>query len=320
MTFYRNTVWFMKGLKEYTKAGYETASAHFNAADLEGVDCAGRHYMVTGSNSGLGLSVATSVAAKGGTVHMVCRNVEAAEKAKEGIVAATGNDKVHVHHLDLSKTADVFTFAEKFSENPGKLDVLVNNAGCMINTRTVTEDGKLEKNFATNTLGTYCLTEALLPLIKSSSEGRVVTVSSGGMLVSRLDLSDLQSEKTFDGTMAYSQQKRHQVILSRLWSQQHPTVHWSSVHPGWADTPAVRSSMPGFHAKMGDRLRSTEQGADTIAWLALARPDPARASGLFWQDRAAVSEHLPLACTRAKEAEEAQLVEVLREMAEGYRS
>ena len=56
MTFYRNVVWFMKGMKEYTKGGYETASKKFNPSDLE-VDCSGLSYMITGANSGLGKQV-----------------------------------------------------------------------------------------------------------------------------------------------------------------------------------------------------------------------------------------------------------------------
>ena len=64
----------------------------------------------------------------------------------------------------------------------------------MVNQREVVEDG-LDKNFATNTLGTYILTAGLLPLLEQSEQPRVVTVSSGGMLVQKLNLDDLQFEK-----------------------------------------------------------------------------------------------------------------------------
>ena len=56
MTFFRNVVWFCKGLKEYTKSGFETASKKFNPSDLD-VDCHGLSYMITGANSGLGKQV-----------------------------------------------------------------------------------------------------------------------------------------------------------------------------------------------------------------------------------------------------------------------
>lgn len=321
MSFYRNVVWYMKGLKEYTRGGYEAACKEFMAADLDGIDLSGKQYLITGSNSGIGCSMAESLAALGGSVHLVCRNMESANKAKAEIIQKTGNENVFVHHLDLSNTSSIFKFTEKFKNQPGQLDVLINNAGCMVNTRQMTSDGKLELNFATNTLGTYCLTSALLPLISKSAEGRVVTVSSGGMLVSKLDLSDLQSEKVakFDGTMVYSQNKRQQVVMTEQWAAQYPGIHFSVMHPGWADTPAVRSSMPEFHKKMESKLRTPAQGADTTVWLAASPAALKQPSGKFFQDRKVVSEHLPLACTRASSEDHAELMWQLEELAVHYR-
>ncbi|KAB7505095.1 hypothetical protein Anas_08618 [Armadillidium nasatum] len=91
------------------------------------------------------------------------------------------------------------------------------NAGCMINQKELTEEG-LEKNFATNTLGMHLLTTGLVPLLQKSKNPRVVTVSSGGMLVQKLKKDDLQFEQLlpFDGTMAYAQNKRQQVDYLRL--------------------------------------------------------------------------------------------------------
>ncbi|XP_054945477.1 dehydrogenase/reductase SDR family member 12 isoform X2 [Physeter macrocephalus] len=78
----------------------------------------------------------------------------------------------------------------------------------MVNKRELTEDG-LEKNFATNTLGVYVLTTALIPVLEKEHDPRVITVSSGGMLVQKLNTDDLQSERTaFDGTMVYAQNKK----------------------------------------------------------------------------------------------------------------
>ena len=94
----------------------------------------------------------------------------------------------------MSRPRDVASFVTKFSSDNGKLDVLVNNAGCMVNTREQTEEG-LDKNFATNSLGTFMLTAGLAPLLEQSPAPRVVTVSSGGMLVQKLDTGDLQSTK-----------------------------------------------------------------------------------------------------------------------------
>ncbi|KAF2350646.1 NAD(P)-binding domain, partial [Trinorchestia longiramus] len=153
-----------------------------------------------------------------------------------------------------------------------------------------------------------------------SSDGRVVTVSSGGMLTSKLQLQDLQSERgAFDGTMVYAQNKRQQVVMTRQWAAQHPGVHFSSMHPGWADTPAVRSSMPQFYEKMKNKLRTAEQGADTAVWLAVAKVARQQPSGLFFQDRCAVSEHLPLAWSHSRPEEEAELMTQLEALSQQYR-
>lgn len=305
-------------MKEYTNSGFVAASKNFTESDLD-VKCDGRSYMITGSNSGIGKQTALEIVKRGGTVHMVCRNPNTGEEAKQEMIETSGNNNIHLHILDLSKPTDVLKFAEKFSEENSKLDVLVNNAGCMVNTRETNKEG-LDMNFATNTLGTYLLTTSLLPLLEKSDQPRVVTVSSGGMLVQKLDVEDLQFQKLakYDGTMAYAQNKRQQVELTESLAGKHPGIHWSVMHPGWADTPAVRTAMPDFHAKMKDKLRSVEQGADTVVWLAVSPAAIQFESGQFWQDRVPVSAHLPLAWTRAGQAERDRLMASLEEFKEKF--
>uniref|UniRef100_A0A1A8RDA5 Dehydrogenase/reductase (SDR family) member 12 n=1 Tax=Nothobranchius rachovii TaxID=451742 RepID=A0A1A8RDA5_9TELE len=313
MSFYRNAVWFMKGLQEYTKSGYETAAKHFVPSDLD-VNLSGRSFIITGANSGIGKAAAQEIASRGGTIHMVCRDKGRAEAAKAEIIANSKNQNVHVHIVDMSSARQVWEFAQSFSQN-NVVHVLVNNAGCMVNQRELTEEG-LEKNFATNTLGTYILTTALIPALKKVEDPRVITVSSGGMLTQKLNVDDLQFEKgTFDGTMAYAQNKRQQVILTERWASQHKEIHFSSMHPGWADTPAVQSSMPSFHAKMQSRLRSEAMGADTVVWLAASAAATQNPSGLFFQDRKPVATHLPLALSRSSPQEEEKLLVELEEFA-----
>lgn len=307
----------MKGMQEYTRSGYESAAKRFNPTDLE-VNLSGRSFMITGANSGIGKATAQEIANRGGTVHMVCRNKGRADAAKDEIVEKSKNQDIHVHIVDMSNMRQVWEFAEGFSLN-NTLHVLINNAGCMINQRELTEEG-LEKNFATNTLGTYILTKALIPLLKKATDPRVVTVSSGGMLTQKLDLENLQFEKgTFDGTMAYAQNKRQQVILTERWAAQHKEIHFSSMHPGWADTPAVQTSMPSFHAKMQSRLRTEAMGADTVVWLAVSPSAPKQKSGLFFQDRTAVATHLPLAASRSTPQDEEKLVNILEEFAQKFK-
>jgi len=320
MSWFRNGVWALKGYKEYTAGGYLNAAKGFKAEDLN-VQLDGKSYMITGANSGIGKEAAVEIAKRGGVVHLVCRNPEYGEKAKQEIAESTGNSNIHLHILDMSLPSDVSAFARKFSEEHDKLDVLVNNAGCMVNTREETKDG-LEKNFATNTLGTHVITKGLIDILKKSDDPRVIIVSSGGMLVQKLNTDDLQFEKMtpFDGTMAYAQNKRQQIIMTEQYAKSEPGIKFYSMHPGWSDTPAVQNSMPDFHAKMKDKLRTVGQGADTIVWLAIANAAKEAQTGLFWQDRSPVSKHLPLAWTKSSPEEDAKLMAALDEFTKKFQN
>ncbi|XP_067014232.2 dehydrogenase/reductase SDR family member 12 isoform X2 [Anabrus simplex] len=320
MSLYRNAVWFLKGWQEYTKGGYQVASKNFSETDLD-IDCTGKVVMITGANSGIGRCVATEVAKRGGTVHMVCRNPQNAEVAKNEIMESTSSQDIHVHIVDMAQPRSVTKFANEFLAANDKLDVLVNNAGCMVSSRETDEDG-LEKNFATNTLGPHILTQILVPALSKSEKGRVITVSSGGMLVQKLNAEDLQFEKMepFDGTMAYAQNKRQQVILTEYYARTYPNIFFAAMHPGWADTPAVRSAMPDFYNRMKERLRTAEQGADTAVWLAISSAAVEHPSGLFFQDRIPVPTHLPLAWTKASKEEEQKFIARLEELREQFKS
>uniref|UniRef100_A0A8B9J8N0 Si:ch211-165b10.3 n=1 Tax=Astyanax mexicanus TaxID=7994 RepID=A0A8B9J8N0_ASTMX len=308
MSLYRNIVWFIKGMQEYTRGRYETASKSFVTKDLD-VSVVGRSFMITGANSGIGKEAAMAIAKKGflwfGSGRFYSTHCRHYNKAA----------MIYVHLLDLSETRKVWEFAEAFKREHPTLNVLINNAGCMVNQRELTSDG-LEKNFATNTLeirknypttfrvGVYVLTKCLIPLLEKSRDPRVITVSSGGMLVQQLNSADLQTERTaFDGTMVYAQNKRQQVVMTEVWAKAHPKIHFSVMHPGWADTAAVATAMPQFYQMMRDRLRTAEQGADTVVWLAVSSAAKATASGLFFQDRRVVPTHLPLAWTSSSQEE-----------------
>lgn len=315
MSIYRNVVWFAKGMGEYTKPGYISASKNFREADLD-VDLKDRSIMVTGANSGIGKVCALEVARRGATVHMVCRSKERGEAARDEIINATNNQNVILHIVDMGVPRQVMKFAKEFQ---GPLNILMNNAGCMINERTMVEDNTLEANFATNTLGTYILTKTLLPMIAKGTKPRILVVSSGGMLTHKLDYEDLNHEKMskFDGTMVYAQNKRQQVVMVDYLARKHPNIYFASMHPGWSDTPAVQTSMPSFREKMINKLRTPEQGADTLVWSCCYKDlesNPSYPNGCFLQDRTSVSKHLPLAWTKNTEQDEDKLIAKLDEL------
>ncbi|KAK5904262.1 hypothetical protein CesoFtcFv8_005845 [Champsocephalus esox] len=317
MSLYRNSAWFLKGLTEFTRSAFLSASKSFVEKDLE-ASLAGRSFMITGANSGIGKATAMNIAKKGGTVHMVCRNKDKAEEARAEIVKETGNKEVFVHILDLSETKKVWEFAEGFKRKYKTLNVLINNAGAILSEREVNTEG-LEKSFATNVLGVYILTKSLIPLLEKSPDPRVITVSSGGMLVQKLRTGNLQSERgRFDGTMVYAQHKRQQVVMTEQLAKTQTNIHFSVMHPGWVDTPAVANAMPDFHRSMKESLRAPEQGADTVVWLSVSEAAVKNPSGRFYQDRKMVSAHLPLAWTRCSALEEQKLVSLLEDMAKTF--
>jgi dehydrogenase/reductase SDR family member 12 len=86
-----------------------------------------------------------------------------------------------------------------------------------------------------------------------------------------LSTDDLESKKSYSGELAYSQTKRAEVELTSKWAKLYPSVNFYSMHPGWSHTPGVQKSLPSFFAAMESRLRTPEQGADTIVWAAASQ-------------------------------------------------
>ncbi|EHH29025.1 hypothetical protein EGK_09335, partial [Macaca mulatta] len=299
-------------------SGYESASKDFVPHDLE-VQVPAIVFLVTGGNSGIGKATALEIAKRDGTVHLVCRDQARAEDARGEIIRESGNQNIFLHIVDLSDPKKIWKFVENFKQEH-KLHVLINNAGCMVNKRELTEDG-LEKNLLPILwVSVYILTTGLIPVLEKEHDPRVITVSSGGMLVQKLNTDDLQSERTaFDGTMVYAQNKRQQVVLTEWWAQGHPAIHFSSMHPGWADTSVLVVGDEGFHARFRDRLRSEAQGADTVLWLALSSAAAAQPSSRFFQDWKPVSTHLPLTRTSSSPAEEETLIEILEQLAQTFK-
>ena len=115
----------------------------------------------------------------------------------------------------------------------------------------------------------------------------MIWIASGGMYGQRLRVDDLEYERgEYSPATGYARTKRAQVVLSELWAEELRgdgiVVH--AMHPGWADTPGIAGSLPGFRRLAGPILRSNEQGADTTVWLAAAGA-PGHSSGRFWHDR-----------------------------------
>jgi hypothetical protein len=108
------------------------------------------------------------------------------------------------------------------------------------------------------------------------------------MYAAKIHLDDLQfSQRRYNGVHAYAESKRAEVILTEIWARKlaGTTIFVSAMHPGWADTKAVKNSLPLFRTLTRPLLRTPEQGADTIVWLAVNPHLQSVDSGKFWFDR-----------------------------------
>ncbi|KAI3840929.1 hypothetical protein MKW92_031332 [Papaver armeniacum] len=279
------------GHLNFTKSGFMERSKQYNEEDMK-IQLDGKNCVVTGANSGIGYAAAEALAFRGGNVYMLCRNKEPGEIAVSKVQSVTGNKNVYLELCDLSSISHTKSWASRFISGEQPLHLLVNNAGLLEKNRITTSEG-LELNFAVNVAGTFSLTELMLPLLeKAAPDARVITVSSDGMYTAPLT-EDLQfSEGNFDGDVQYARTKRVQVALTERWAKLYGEkgIEFYSMHPGWAMTPGVVKGLPD----MSGMLRTSDEGADTIVWLAL-QPKEKLVSGAFYFDREKAPKHLHFA-------------------------
>ena len=273
----------LPGALGFTRFGYEYRRKAWRpiSESLEG-----RTAVVTGATSGLGRVVAEQLSGLGARVVLVGRNQAKLEQAARQIVEATGNHDLALEKADLSLMSEVRSLAQRLLRNEKAIHVLVNNAAVLPVEKSQTIEG-LETAFATDLVSPYLLTRLLIPRLRESAPARIINVSSGGMYLSGIDLDELQNPQgRYDGARAYARAKRGLMILTELWAEelQDSGVVVNAMHPGWADTPGVQDSLPGFHKLTRRVLRTPEQGADTIVWLAAAT-EASNVSGKLWLDR-----------------------------------
>ncbi len=283
----------------FTRLGYEARRRLYGWTPLEELRLDGKTAIVTGATSGLGREAAGLLARAGARVCIVGRDAQRTDRAAAQLSAAES------YVADLSSLAATQAFADRFAAAHDRLDILVLNAGALTHDFTLTGEG-YELTLATHVLSQFLLIRVLRPLLEAAPSGRVISVASGGMYLERLDVDALQpTQETYDGVKAYARAKRAQVVLAEEWTRElgGTSVTVNTMHPGWSDTPGLRTALPGFSRALSPLLRTPHQGADTIAWLA-ASPEAEGRSGLFFLDRRARPTHRKPATRRLDEARE----------------
>jgi dehydrogenase/reductase SDR family protein 12 len=296
----------------FSRQGYEIREPGFGNDDLGHV--AGRTVVITGATSGLGYASAERLAGLGARVVVLARDLDRGQQALSDITAATGSTALSLISCDLADMESVRAAAAQLLAQEPAIHVLINNAGVLLNEQQESPQG-YDRVLATNLLGPFLLTDLLLDRIVASAPSRIIEVSSGGMYYQRIDVIDPHTRhRPYVGTESYSRTKRGQVIVTEMRAERlaGTGVVCHSMHPGWAATPGVASSMQKFEAKFRDVLRTPAQGADTIVWLAAA-DEPAESSGQFWLDRRARETHRS-DDTRESEQERADLWALCRSL------
>ncbi|PRY56521.1 SDR family NAD(P)-dependent oxidoreductase [Glycomyces artemisiae] len=253
---------------------------------LEGIDLTGKHVLVTGGYSGIGLETTKAVAAAGAEVLVPARRPKVAEEALDGIAG------VETDELDLADLASVQAFADRRIAVGRPFDAVIDSAGVMACPETRVGPG-WELQFATNHLGHFALVNRLAPLV---SEGaRVVSVSSGGHRRSAIRWDDPHFERGYDRWEAYGQSKTANVLfavhLDRL--AQDRGIRAFALHPGGILTPLQRHVSREDQVELGwidadgnpvaDWFKTPEQGAATQTWAAFS-PQLDGKGGVYLQD------------------------------------
>ena len=139
------------------------------------------------------------------------------------------------------------------------------------------------------------------------------------MYSQKIKVSDLEFEKgKYNGSIAYARAKRGLVILTEMWAEKFSdhSIVFNSMHPGWADTPGVIDALPGFYKVTKPILRTPEQGADTIVWMAAAS-EANNINGAFLLDRIPHKKYM-LSKTKESAQERDQLIASLEAYAKKF--
>ncbi|ORB66178.1 SDR family oxidoreductase [Mycolicibacterium tusciae] len=203
-------------------------------------DQSGKLAVVTGANSGLGLGIATRLAAAGADVVMAIRNRAKGEAAIEQIRATVPDAKLSIKALDLSSLASVKALGDELNAEGRPIDLLINNAGIMQPPQRETTADGFELQFGCNHLGHFALTGHLLPLLRAAENPRVHSLSSSAARFGGIRFDDLQWEKRYNATQAYAQSKSANLMFAIELDRRSRHGGWNIMsnasHPGLCKT------------------------------------------------------------------------------------
>jgi len=245
----------------------------------------GKVCLITGATGGIGLETAKALGRLGATVVLVGRDPARTQAAVDAVNQAVAGARVDTILADLSSLQAVRALADTFLSRYSRLDVLLNNAGLIIDQRQVTVDG-LEATLATNHLAPFLLTHLLLDTLKASGPARVINVSSDVHRIGKLDFTDLQSERRYDGFRVYATSKLANLLFTHALAKrlEGTPVTTNAVHPGVVRSGFGHNTQGYFRwiVKLGGPFfLSAAGGARTSIYLA-SSPEVDGVSGKYF--------------------------------------
>lgn len=242
--------------------------------------------VVTGGTDGIGKVTARELAAQGAQVTIVGRNAAKGDTVMREIRAQTGNEHVDFLLADLSSRRGVLQAGSALNERFGHIDVLVNNAGAMFQSRQLSVDG-IEMTLALNHLGYFHLTSQVIGLLKEADQGRVVNVASAAHARMKLDMSDLQMERNYSGWIAYGRSKLANIHFTHELARrlEGTRVTANCLHPGFVASSFGNNNGSIFRLLIGAAKRIAaipeSEGAKTSLHLATS-PDLRLVTGKYF--------------------------------------
>jgi NAD(P)-dependent dehydrogenase (short-subunit alcohol dehydrogenase family) len=259
---------------------------------LAGADLSDKTAIVTGASGGLGAEAARALASRGCVVTLAARDVDKAATVAGSIRAAHPDAAVQVGTLELAEPESVRGFVRQWNADHDALHMLILNAGVMACPLTRTAEG-FEQHFATNHLGHFRLTLGLLDALRAGAPSRVVSVSSGGHVLSPVVFDDVHyEEREYDPWSAYGQSKTANVLFAVELDRRYRDagIRAFAVHPGMIATDLSRHLTPESIAQIvataegsGESYKSIAAGAATAVWAATA-PELDGVGGIYLAD------------------------------------
>lgn len=244
--------------------------------------------LITGATSGIGLEASVTLAREGHRVVLVGRDEARTRRAVDTVKQRGESSQVESLLCDFASQASIRALAESYRAKYERLDVLINNAGTVNETRSVTKDG-IESTFAVNHLGYFLLTNLLLDLVIKSAPARIVVVSSIGHYGGTMNLDDLGFEKGGYSIMAaYRRSKLANVMMTRCLAKRltGKGVTANALHPGGVATRiwdrAPRWAQPLLAVVKPLFMITPEQGGQTLSYLATSAEAEGK-SGLYFE-------------------------------------